>query len=158
MTDEYQIDGTTHAEKNANGDIEHKPDVVNTDDLDISNISKGVTVIALDATEDADNSGGRILAQSTANVGTGGTTILDFDGVRYGGLVSVYGEDEDGNKRFSDLVHVAFDGSSVVNSITGGSPDGRSYSNPSGDGLTLTMAADSYQVEAIVPLARNDPT
>jgi len=30
MTDEYQIDGTTHAEKDANGDIEHKPDVVNT--------------------------------------------------------------------------------------------------------------------------------
>lgn len=30
MTDEYQIDGTTHAEKDANGDIVHKPDVVNT--------------------------------------------------------------------------------------------------------------------------------
>jgi len=30
MTDERKIDGTTHAEKNANGDIEHKPNVLNT--------------------------------------------------------------------------------------------------------------------------------
>lgn len=33
MTDEKQIDGTTHAEKDSSGNIVHKPDSVDTDDL-----------------------------------------------------------------------------------------------------------------------------
>lgn len=34
MTDESQIDGVTHAEKDSNGNIVHKPDVVDTESLD----------------------------------------------------------------------------------------------------------------------------
>jgi len=36
MTDERQIDGTTHAEKDENGDIVHKPDVTNTEQANIT--------------------------------------------------------------------------------------------------------------------------
>lgn len=36
MTDEEQIDGVTHAEKDANGNIVHNPDVVNTGGVDIA--------------------------------------------------------------------------------------------------------------------------
>jgi len=62
MTDEGQIDGETHYEKDSNGDIVHKPDVVSAENLSTDDIQRGkvertqTLAGASDGTTDTSNS------------------------------------------------------------------------------------------------------
>lgn len=70
MTDEYQIDGTTHAEKDANGDIVHKPDVVNTNEALLTSVTSLINSTAVASTQ----FGPLVVSSGTA---TGFNTLLD---------------------------------------------------------------------------------
>jgi len=149
MTDEKQIDGTTHAEKDANGDIVHKPNVVDTDDVTINDVldatglsvanggseTQWLTFEASDSTilESKETYLPAVAGDNSAN------SIFDVEN----GYLLILGKSSDGDW-FNDILNVATATDiTVVDATTRGSPGSRSYSR---SGSTLQVAIDDSGV------------
>lgn len=117
---------------------------VTTEDMIVTSLSAGSTkkVYEADLTSTKES---HAHVQYTDGVSTSATTI--FTTGPNGAFVLVMGtKDGDGSTVFTDLVHfLSFQGTNVVSSVTGGSPDGRTYSVNS-EQLQLAMAANTYNV------------
>jgi len=158
MTDEKQIDGTTHAEKDANGDIVHKPNVVDTEEVNIDSVATGTSRTIVGVPGALSNQHISIITQITEGVTDGSTTTIveldpdTGDGFADAGHVTVSGVDQnDTSNIFVDTLGVTRgDAATVFNSHTRGSPQSRSYA-VSGGILTLEMggSGEDYTVDTL---------
>lgn len=111
MTDEKQIDGTTHAEKDANGDIVHKPDVVDTEDATIGGEAVN-QVRTLVASADVNSESSPYIDVSLSS---GGRYVLEYE-LRSGGenLQVQFNEDTGSNYEYGRTDNTTQSGQSSI--------------------------------------------
>jgi len=131
-------------------------DTVTTDDVSITNISKGSTAQYADALANND-AGGELRTQATDGVSTSTTVILSGSNDLTSALIIVQGDEVNSGGKFTDLLHFSPDilSPTVINSGAFDTSVTRTYDN-SGDDLTLALSSSNWDVVSHGIVTRRD--
>ena len=125
----------------------------------VNNTSDSVGTTAEIIRNEEDGAGARLSRQRTIGVGQTETEILNaVAGVLRGHIVSVLGDEQGSDSRFSDLLHIGPEAEiNVISSEERNTPVADRTYDVTDNGLTLAMDSDDYDIQSVGVLSFAEP-